>query len=63
MARMEKDLAFPSCFFFRVVAPLDFEELDCFIPHWILKNLIVQIEQQKEDYQQYDARARYVLSL
>jgi hypothetical protein len=33
MTRMEEGLAFPSCFFFRVVAPLYLEELDCFTPH------------------------------
>jgi hypothetical protein len=32
MARMKKVLAFPSCFFFRVVAPLYIEELNCFTP-------------------------------
>jgi hypothetical protein len=32
MARMKKVLAFPSFFFFGVVAPLDLEELDCFTP-------------------------------
>jgi hypothetical protein len=32
MARMKEVLAFPSYFFFRVVAPLYFEELDCFTP-------------------------------
>jgi hypothetical protein len=30
MARMEDVLTFRSCFFFRVVAPLYLEELDCF---------------------------------
>jgi hypothetical protein len=33
MARMEEVFAFPSCFFFRVVAPLYLKELDCFTPH------------------------------
>jgi hypothetical protein len=33
MARAEEVLAFPSCFFFRVVVPLYLEELDCFMPH------------------------------
>jgi hypothetical protein len=32
MARTKKVLAFPSCFFFRVVASLYLEELDCFMP-------------------------------
>jgi hypothetical protein len=32
MARTEEVLAFPCCFFFRVVAPLYLEELDCFTP-------------------------------
>jgi hypothetical protein len=32
MARMEEVFAFPCCFFFRVVAPLYLEELDCFTP-------------------------------
>jgi hypothetical protein len=32
MSRMEKVFAFPGCFFFRVVAPLYLEELDCFSP-------------------------------
>jgi hypothetical protein len=32
MVRTEEVLAFPSCFFFRVVAPLYLEELDCFTP-------------------------------
>jgi hypothetical protein len=32
MARMEEVFTFPSCFFFRVVAPLYLEELDCFAP-------------------------------
>jgi hypothetical protein len=32
MARMKKVLTFPSCFLFRVVAPLYLEELDCFMP-------------------------------
>jgi hypothetical protein len=32
MARMKEVLAFPSCFFFRVVAPLYLKELDCFTP-------------------------------
>jgi hypothetical protein len=32
MARMEKILTFPSCFFFRVIALLYLEELDCFMP-------------------------------
>jgi hypothetical protein len=29
---MKKVLAFPSCFFYRVVDPLYLEELDCFMP-------------------------------
>jgi hypothetical protein len=33
MARMKEVLAFPSCFFFKVVAPLYLEELDYFTPH------------------------------
>jgi hypothetical protein len=33
VARMEEVFAFPSCFFFRVIAPLYLEELDCFPPH------------------------------
>jgi hypothetical protein len=33
MARTEKVLAFLSCFFFRVIAPLYLEEPDCFMPH------------------------------
>jgi hypothetical protein len=33
MARMEEVLTFPRCFFFRVVAPLYLEELDCFTTH------------------------------
>jgi hypothetical protein len=33
MARMEEIFTFPSCFFFRVVAPLYLEEIDCFTPH------------------------------
>jgi hypothetical protein len=32
MARTEEVLAFPSCFFFRVIAQLYLEELDCFMP-------------------------------
>jgi hypothetical protein len=32
MARTEEVIAFPSCFFFRVVAPLYLKELDCFTP-------------------------------
>jgi hypothetical protein len=32
MARMKKFLAFPCCFFFGVVAPLDLEELEGFMP-------------------------------
>jgi hypothetical protein len=32
MVRMEKILTFPSCFFFRVIAPLYLEELHCFTP-------------------------------
>ncbi len=32
MMRTEKVLTFPNCFFFRVVAPLYLEELDCFMP-------------------------------
>jgi hypothetical protein len=32
MARMEEVLAFPSCFFFRVIAPLYLEELNYFMP-------------------------------
>jgi hypothetical protein len=32
MVRTEEVFAFPSCFFFRVVAPLYLEELDCFTP-------------------------------
>jgi uncharacterized membrane protein len=32
MARMKKVLAFPSCFFLSVVAPLYLEELDRFTP-------------------------------
>jgi hypothetical protein len=32
MARTEKILAFPCCFFFGVVAPLGLEELDYFMP-------------------------------
>jgi hypothetical protein len=32
MARTEKVLTFPCFFFFRVVAPLDLKELDCFMP-------------------------------
>jgi hypothetical protein len=31
-ARTEEVLTFPSCFFFRVVAPLYLEEHDCFMP-------------------------------
>jgi hypothetical protein len=33
MAGTEKILAFPSCFFLSVVAPLHLEELDSFMPH------------------------------
>jgi hypothetical protein len=33
MARTKKVLAFPCCFFFRVIAPLYLEELDYFTPH------------------------------
>jgi hypothetical protein len=33
MARTEEVLTFPRCFFFRVVAPLNLEEIDCFTPH------------------------------
>jgi hypothetical protein len=33
MARTEEVLAFPGCFFFRVVAPLYHEEFDYFSPH------------------------------
>jgi hypothetical protein len=33
MARTEEVFAFPSYFFFRVVAPLYLEELNCFTPH------------------------------
>jgi hypothetical protein len=33
MVKLKKVLAFPSCFFFCVVAPLDLEELDGFTPH------------------------------
>jgi hypothetical protein len=32
MAKTKKVLTFPSHFFFRVVAPLYLEELDCFTP-------------------------------
>jgi hypothetical protein len=32
MARMEEVLTFPCCFFFRVIAPLYLEKLDCFTP-------------------------------
>jgi hypothetical protein len=32
IARTEEALAFPSCFSFRVVAPLHLEEPDCFTP-------------------------------
>jgi hypothetical protein len=32
MVRMEEVFAFPSCFFFGVVAPLYLEELDYFTP-------------------------------
>jgi hypothetical protein len=32
MVRTEEVLIFPCCFFFRVVAPLYLEELDCFMP-------------------------------
>jgi hypothetical protein len=32
MARTDEALTFPSCFFFRVVAPLYLEELECFTP-------------------------------
>jgi hypothetical protein len=32
MVRMKEVIAFPSCFFFRVIAPLYHEELDCFTP-------------------------------
>jgi hypothetical protein len=32
VARTEEVFAFPCCFFFRVVAPLYLEELDCFSP-------------------------------
>jgi hypothetical protein len=32
MARIEEVLTFPSCFFFRVVAPLYLKELECFTP-------------------------------
>jgi hypothetical protein len=54
MMRMEKILAFPSCFF-RVIAPLYLEELHCFMPHdtilliqdldWVLGVLQVSLEQ------------------
>jgi hypothetical protein len=33
MAGTKEVLTFPSCFFFRVVAPLYLKELDCFTPH------------------------------
>jgi hypothetical protein len=33
MARTEEVLAFLSCFFFKVIALLYLEELDCFMPH------------------------------
>jgi hypothetical protein len=32
MVRMEEVFVFPSCFFFRVGAPMYHEELDCFTP-------------------------------
>jgi hypothetical protein len=40
MVRTEEGLTFPSCFFFRVVAPLYLEELDCFTP----RNTILLIQ-------------------
>jgi hypothetical protein len=37
MARMEEVFIFPSCFFFRLVAPLYIEELDCFTPRNMIR--------------------------
>jgi hypothetical protein len=49
---MEEVLTFPSCFFFRLVAPLYHEELDCFTPRdtiisikdndWVLRGMTSQ---------------------
>jgi hypothetical protein len=40
MVRMEEVLTLPSCFFFRVIAPLYLEELDCFMSRDII--LLIQ---------------------
>jgi hypothetical protein len=55
MVRMEEVLTLPSCFFFRVIAPLYLEELDCFMSRdtilliqnldWVLEVRQVNLEQ------------------
>jgi hypothetical protein len=62
MVRMKKILTFPSCFFFRVVAPLYPEELDCFTPRdtilliqdldWILE--VWQVSLERCYFRQHD---------
>jgi hypothetical protein len=54
MVRMKEVLTFPSCFFFRVIAPLYLDELDYFMPRdtilliqdpdWVLRVRQVSLE-------------------
>jgi hypothetical protein len=62
MVRMKEVLAFPNCFFFRVVAPLYLKELDCFTPcdtilliqdlDWVLG--VRQVSLQRCHFRQHD---------
>jgi hypothetical protein len=62
MARMKEILAFLICFFFRVIAPLYLEELDCFMPRdtilliqdldWVLG--VQQVSIERCHFRQHD---------
>jgi hypothetical protein len=62
MARMKEILAFPSCFFLSVVAPLYLEELDHFMPHDMILLIQVldvmlgvrQVSLERCDFRQHD---------
>jgi hypothetical protein len=62
MARTKKILAFPCRFFFRVIAPLYLEELDCLTPgdtilliqdlDWVLE--VRQVSLERYHFRQHD---------
>jgi hypothetical protein len=62
MAGTEKILAFPCCFFLRVIAPLYLKELNCFMPHdmilliqdldWVL--VVRQVSFEQCHFMQHD---------